>query len=500
MSQSAPPLPVPLGTHVGDWRLERELGRGGQAVVCLGRRHDGQLAAVKLPLAGHVDRLSREAEALRRLRHRHIVRLLDAELGGARPYLVLEYAPGGDLAARLRENPEGLPPEEVLAILRAILQALQHAHEQGVLHRDLKPGNVLFDGEGKCKLGDFGAGKVVQGLERSRDLRTRTRVVGTPAYIAPEIEDPRFRQGGEVDARADLYSVGKLVYTMLTGLPPRTIKPLSRVRPGLDPAWETLIFGLVEEDRERRPRSAKAVTLSLRSLAERLERRGSVQRSVQSYQASRNSLQRFDRDSAAQLPARPPTGIRVVASNRRLRLTVRYFRLPWFLLYLIVAAILWFVGPFIVTVLGEPGYALSLPFVLRVAAAGSVYLALTELCNRTTLRVRDGRLYTRAWPLPMLPFGSVRLADVKSFLCTYRISRHATRSQRYGNYDGEEMKVLHGYQVGVRTARSRFSSLVSVAEYDHAAYIIDRIRAWVKEHAPEHYREQLDIVCTSAGG
>ncbi len=496
-------LPVPLHSFVGAWCLERVLGRGGQAVVYLGKRQqDGALAAIKVPLSGNVDRLVREAQALGRLSHPAIVELHSAALSDARPHLVLEYLEAGSLADRLREHKQGLPPEEVMRVARSITGALEYAHEQGVLHRDLKPGNVLFAGGGGCKLGDFGAGKVRQDLELSRDLRTRTRLVGTPTYIAPEIEDARFlTDGAEVDERADLYSLGKLLYTMLTGLPPRTIKPVSRVRPGLDPAWEKLIFSLVEEDRGQRPRNAKAVLFALESIAERLERRLGVRRSIESYQTARSSKDQLDRDSASHLPMQAPHGISSKANSRELTLQVRAFRWSAFLFRLALGLVLlvpvWalFRSDVFNDVIGRWRHA---PLVLSVVC---LYLALANALNRTSLRIRGNRLDVDHGPLPVRPFRRLPLASIRAYLFTYGIVRSSEEpgAALFGRRNSHERTRLLGYQVGVRTERRRFLNLVSVESYEQASYIVDRLRAYLKQHRPDDYREQVDIADASAG-
>ncbi len=250
---------LPEGAVLGSYRIERVLGVGGQAVVYLARhtRLNKRLVALKVP-HGEVSRMLREADAIARLAHAGVVGIVDLDPEAEPPFLVLEYCAGGSLADRLAEGP--LPEEEVLRITRALLEALAYAHDRDVVHRDLKPENVLFDEGGNSRIADFGLGKVVaEQVSLSLSQGSRTGVAGTPLYMAPEQERP----GAEVDGRADLFALGKLIYRMLTGEQPRTLRPVEHLRPGLRHPWSQLVFKLTESFPDARPASARAVLAEL---------------------------------------------------------------------------------------------------------------------------------------------------------------------------------------------------------------------------------------------
>ncbi len=271
--------PVRPGDSLGPYRIERLLGLGGQAYVYAARHHHlDRRVALKVPRAEVAERLLKEARLAARLEHPRIVRVEaveEADVHGATvPYLVMELCGGGSLDELLERHPEGLPLERVREVSAAILQALGFAHRQGVVHRDVKPGNVLLDDHGQVKLADLGIGKLSAddaGLQQSIALTGVSRegvVVGTPLFMAPEQLEPARLRGASIDGRADLFSFGKLLFVMLTGATPSTIRPPSRLRPGLDPAWDDLVFGLVEEDRERRFADADAVLAALAAVPE----------------------------------------------------------------------------------------------------------------------------------------------------------------------------------------------------------------------------------------
>jgi len=258
--------PLRIGQRVDAYEVEGVLGAGGQAFVYEAKQAaTGRRVALKVPRDDVGARLLREAELTARIdSHPHVVSVYAAgEVDAGVPYLAMELLTGGTLEERIEAAPGGLPLAEVRRVGGAILEALEHAHAQGVLHRDLKPSNVLFDAQGQPKLADLGIGAdaSTQSLEHSVDLTglTGNQGLGTPSYSAPEQVNPALRGGEPLDARADLYGFGKLLYAMLTGANPATIKPVSRVRPELDPAWDELVFALVEDDRQRRPLSANEV-------------------------------------------------------------------------------------------------------------------------------------------------------------------------------------------------------------------------------------------------
>ena len=175
-----------IGRQVGTYRLLRMLGEGGFATVYLGEhRHLGTLAALKLlhlsfsPEDGEAFR--KEAQLIARLEHPHIVRVLDYDVQAGTPFLVLGYAPGGTMRSI---HPRGtrLPLPTVVDYVAQAAEALQYAHNRGVIHRDVKPENLLVGNNKEILLGDFGIAVLTQ---RSRSVSTQA-VVGTAAYMAPE--------------------------------------------------------------------------------------------------------------------------------------------------------------------------------------------------------------------------------------------------------------------------------------------------------------------------
>ncbi|MEZ6188293.1 MAG: serine/threonine-protein kinase [Planctomycetota bacterium] len=267
--------PLRIGQRLGPYEIQGVLGAGGQAFVYEALHHEtGRRVALKVPRDEVGRRLMREAELTARIDdHPHVVRIHTAgQTDDGVFYIAMELLPGGTLEDRIEGSPGGLPLDEVRRVGDAILDALDHAHGLRVLHRDIKPSNVLFDAKNLPKLGDLGVGADAaaqeRGLAHSVDLTGLTggSGLGTPSYVAPEQANPALRHGEPLDARADLYAFGKLLYAMLTGVSPTTIKPVSRVRPELDAAWDDFVFSLVEDDRERRPRSAAEVRAAFGAL------------------------------------------------------------------------------------------------------------------------------------------------------------------------------------------------------------------------------------------
>lgn len=203
----------------GRYRVERTLGHGGMAIVYLA--HDEELArpvAVKV-LAQNVSgdqsvrkRFLREARLAGRLSHPNVVQVYDAGEADGRPYIVMEYVPGKTLAECGK-----LPAEEALPLALQACAGLQHAHDAGLVHRDVKPGNLLLRDDGVLKVADFG---IARAAEATRLTQLGT-VLGTAAYLAPEQA-----AGEEVTAAADIYSLGAVLYELLTGRPPHQFESL----------------------------------------------------------------------------------------------------------------------------------------------------------------------------------------------------------------------------------------------------------------------------------
>jgi eukaryotic-like serine/threonine-protein kinase len=279
------------GDRVGDRYVVRGLiGTGAMGAVYEVEADDGARYAMKAPLrdAGgdrlNSKRFAREANALQLVDHPNLVRAIDQVVEGGRLYLVLELVVGPSLGDQLRVG--ALPPRRALVITRQILDGLEHAHAQGLVHRDLKPENVILTRAGPAgreyehvKVLDFGLVKLLDAAAAAigGDVLTRTGITfGTPLYMAPEQA-----LGRAIDGRADLYSLGVILFEMLTGKPPFTgDKPMTVLRahvgtppPRLadrlaDPGWitpqlEAVIAGALVKKPDDRFASATVMRAAL---------------------------------------------------------------------------------------------------------------------------------------------------------------------------------------------------------------------------------------------
>ena len=214
-----PTCVFPIGSDensLGDHDLLEEIARGGMGVVYRARqRRLGRIVAVKVLAAGEFAsaearrRFLVEAEAAARLQHPGIVAIHDVGESDGLPWLSMDFIAGGNLAALVREQP--LPSRQAAEYVRAIAEAVQHAHDHGVLHRDLKPSNILLDPESGPRITDFGIARCGE----TGDLTRTGEVLGSPGYTAPEQA-----LGGTADARTDVYGLGAMLYHLLTARPP----------------------------------------------------------------------------------------------------------------------------------------------------------------------------------------------------------------------------------------------------------------------------------------
>jgi CheY-like chemotaxis protein len=202
----------------GRYEIQKEIGRGGMGVVFLARDRelDTRVAVKFLPAAlarseEALDALRTEAKLAMSLSHPNIVRLHTLETSGSSKFLVMEYVDGPCLWDVLDEK-GSIPLQQVLEYASNACAALDYAHSEGVVHRDIKPGNFLLDSKGLLKLADFG---IAQRIRKAVSRAESKIIIGTPMYMSPE-----HIMGREVDHRSDIYSLGTVIYEMLTGLPP----------------------------------------------------------------------------------------------------------------------------------------------------------------------------------------------------------------------------------------------------------------------------------------
>jgi predicted Ser/Thr protein kinase len=284
---TAPPSPRPrpaeaggtcTGIAFGRYRVFEVLGKGGMGVVY--RALDtalGRVVALKMIRAGalarpeDVERFSREARVTAKLRHPHIVGLYDIDACQGEHYLTMEFVAGGSLSHHRQRLADD--PARAAGLVEKVARGVHHAHANGILHRDLKPGNILLDEHDEPRVSDFGLAKV---LDAGPELTRSGGHVGTPVYMAPEQVGGR---RGDVSPRTDVWALGVLLYELLTGRPPfagdsgtevmqqiltgEPIRPRA-LRRGLSRDLETVVLKCLEKDPARRHASAQALADDLR--------------------------------------------------------------------------------------------------------------------------------------------------------------------------------------------------------------------------------------------
>ncbi|MDZ4405031.1 adenylate/guanylate cyclase domain-containing protein [Prosthecobacter sp.] len=264
-----PPTPQALQALLPGYQINKLLGRGGMGAVYRGVQIQlDRAVAVKILPPGLADedpsfaeRFKNEARLMAKLVHPHIVSVFDSgQTAGGQLFFVMELVDGTDVARMIAEQSR-LTPEQARTICVHVCDALGAAHELGIVHRDVKPANVLINKKGQVKVADFGLARL---HDPAHSGLTRTGyAVGTPDYIAPEMYTP----GTQVDGRADLYAVGVMLYQMLTGeLPRGAFKPASVLVPGIDRRFDVVIDKAMQVNREDR----YATTVQMRHDLERL--------------------------------------------------------------------------------------------------------------------------------------------------------------------------------------------------------------------------------------
>jgi serine/threonine protein kinase len=263
----SPPSLEEIARHFPQLEILGLIGQGGMGVVYKARQTKlDRLVALKiLPLESGKDpafaeRFAREARTLARLNHPNIVAIYDFGETDGLFYFLMEYVDGLNL--RELEGSRQLSAEQALAIVPKICDALQFAHEEGIVHRDIKPGNILFDRKGRVKIADFGLAKLLGQTGPNLTLTSAGHRLGTPHYMAPEqIDRPQL-----VDHRADIYSLGVVFYEMLTGELPvgRFAAPSQKVH--VDVRLDEVVLRALENDPERRYQQAGEVKTDVESI------------------------------------------------------------------------------------------------------------------------------------------------------------------------------------------------------------------------------------------
>lgn len=284
--------------QIGRYRVVRELGRGGMGSVVLG--YDDEIrreVAIKLLLPEHaakpdtVERLYKEAQAVNIIKHPSVVQINEiGQTADGSTYLVMEYLEGETLAVRLKRVGQ-MKEYDAISIVSQLASVLEAAHSKGIVHRDVKPGNIMLvpdeempDGE-RVKLLDFGVAKLADGLSARLQRPTQTgALVGSPRYMAPE----QCLARKDVDGKADVYALGIVLYELFSGAPPFTgfavletvahhisspVPPLPARAPGLSPSMVTLIHSMLAKDPADRP-EMKEVLRRVRAIRQDL--RGSL--------------------------------------------------------------------------------------------------------------------------------------------------------------------------------------------------------------------------------
>lgn len=260
--------------EVGGYRLERPLGEGATGLVYEARAADGRAVALKLlrpELAADATlqaRFRREARLAQGIESTHVVPILDVGEDDGSVYLVLPLYPGGSLASRLRAQGP-LDPAGTASLAAELARGLDALHARGIVHRDVKPSNVLFEAEGRAVLSDFGLARAVDSTRLTRD----GQLVGTPHYLAPELIE-----GGEATEASDVYALGCLLYECVVGEPPFAALRLTELgfahlaEPAPDPrerrsdlpdGFAEALLAALEKDPAARPTTATALARML---------------------------------------------------------------------------------------------------------------------------------------------------------------------------------------------------------------------------------------------
>src|ERR1035441_8623685 len=262
------PLPTERACPRGPGKVLECLGHGGMGVVYKARQPRlNRFVALKILVREKekdprfAERFTREAQALARLNHPNIVAVYDFGETNGLYYLLMEFVDGMNLRQLLQSRK--LAPEEALVIVPSICEALQYAHQLGIVHRDIKPENILLDKQGRVKIADYGIAKLLDADGRVGSLTGEQGVVGTPHYMAAE----QAENAAVVDHRADIFSLGVVFYEMLTGeLPLGKFAPPSRVVK-MDVRLDEVVLHALEKEPSLRYQQASQVRTDVETIA-----------------------------------------------------------------------------------------------------------------------------------------------------------------------------------------------------------------------------------------
>src|SRR4051812_36487224 len=279
--------PVPELKTLGRYNLERTLGKGAMGVVYEGvDPRLGRRVAIKTILKSHLDadtakeysmRFVREAQAVARLNHPHIVQVYDFGEEGDIAFLVMEFIKGKELKHFFDAN-ERFDLKETVRIMGELCEALELAHNAGIIHRDIKPANVMLDAQAHTKLTDFGVARVQDSSKTSVERTQAGTMVGTPAYMSPEQIT-----GSNIDRRSDVFSAGIILYQFLTGEKPFTgsgawtiAKKIIQEEPpapstlnnSVTPLFDAVVNKALSKDPTTRYQSAKELGIALQRALE----------------------------------------------------------------------------------------------------------------------------------------------------------------------------------------------------------------------------------------
>ncbi len=282
------PPATPGERQIGKYRIKGELGRGGMGAVYLAEQPGlGREVAIKeLILSPAADptalmRFLQEAQVMARTSHPNLVQVHDLEQIGNANYIVLEFVKGRSLRDMINQGPVPLP--QTFAVMHGVLQALDYAHKHAIVHRDMKPENVLLSDEGNVKVADFGIARLTDDSGAGSTATKTGTTVGTPQYMSPEQV-----ASSKVDGRSDLYSAGIMFYELVVGQPPFTAseadgpftlmakhvqappKPPSVHKPGLDMRLEEVILKSLSKRPEERFQTGEEFDTVVSRIADRL--------------------------------------------------------------------------------------------------------------------------------------------------------------------------------------------------------------------------------------